>query len=524
MAGDLPIDEGVVLTEAAEPDLGEALGSLVLREGREQSPGQVLHSYGRVKIIDTPPGGIRTSLAQEAGARGLWSRSAEAPPDITADLDPTERLGLAALRMRESDGYAQAKLHRVGQSEPWNIEGGCERYGSPEAGLYTTDRDVSTRSPEAGAPEAGAPGPTSARMEGTTAVGIIIVSGPNANLKFSDEERTKVVAEVQNGLSWLASATPELIGNIFKPRFSYDIHHVSIDRQPDSEQDDLEALWRDPVMGALGFSKSWQGVLDYVESIRQKLGTNWTYCGFFTKYPIDHFAYARPGGPRIVMQYSNDGWGPDNIDRVFAHETGHIFGAPDEYAVAKCDCAGTWGRWGRPNLNCVLCAPGGGVQCIMKNNDWTLCPYTLGHWSVSFTPLVAKHSGRALDIAGASKNHAARLQQFDWNTGKHQRFFFWPSDRVPGHYSLMLLHSAKVLDVAGASKANGAPVQQWDLHGGDNQLFKPEPLGDGTYRLVARHSGQVLDVAGVSKSNGAPVNQWPWNGGDNQRWRLTGGF
>jgi hypothetical protein len=66
--------------------------------------------------------------------------------------------------------------------------------------------------------------------------------------------------------------------------------------------------------------------------LRRRLGTEWAYCGFFTKYPLGHFGYASIGGPRIVMAYANDGWGPSNIDRVFAHETGHIFNCPDEYA------------------------------------------------------------------------------------------------------------------------------------------------------------------------------------------------
>ena len=82
-------------------------------------------------------------------------------------------------------------------------------------------------------------------------------------------------------------------------------------------------------------------------------------------------------------------------------------------------------------------------------------------------------------------------------------------------------HSGKVLDVAGGSADNGARIIQWDYHGGGNQLFRLEPLGDGSYRLVAQHSGRVLDVEGGSADNGARIIQWDWHGGPNQQWKLA---
>ena len=220
--------------------------------------------------------------------------------------------------------------------------------------------------------------PTSQRLTGSVAVGIIIVEGPNANLTFSAAERTKVVAEVQNGLGWLATQNPE--GLVFK----YDIKIVTLNVQPGPGTltfDQKETRWRDPAMQQLGFATGMAGVSAYVEQIRTNLGTTWTYCAFFTKYPLGHFAYASIGGPRLVMHYDNDGWGPDNIDRVFAHESGHIFGAPDEYASSGCNCGGSWGFYGKPNANCANCAPSGGVDCLMKGNTWSMCvhtPYHLG--------------------------------------------------------------------------------------------------------------------------------------------------
>jgi hypothetical protein len=139
----------------------------------------------------------------------------------------------------------------------------------------------------------------------------------------------------------------------------------------------LEAHWRNPALASLGFAASFGGVTDYVRSIRTAQGTRWGYAAFFTKYPTNHFAYA--GKPRLVMQYANDGWGPDNIDRVFTHETGHIFGCPDEYSASGCRCDAKAGFLREPNANCQSCAPSF-VECLMAANTWAMCPHTLVHF------------------------------------------------------------------------------------------------------------------------------------------------
>jgi hypothetical protein len=104
--------------------------------------------------------------------------------------------------------------------------------------------------------------------------------------------------------------------------------------------------------------------------------TRWGYCAFFTKYPVQHFAYARK--PWIVMRHDNDGWGVENIDRVFAHETGHIFGCPDEYEASKCSCEQRFGFLRAPNGNCKTCATAF-APCIMEQNEWAMCDFTRVH-------------------------------------------------------------------------------------------------------------------------------------------------
>ncbi|MBS9372109.1 FG-GAP repeat domain-containing protein [Rhodococcus sp. B50] len=363
MAGDLHLTERVVRADdvrAADPS--------------EEAQERTIHRYGRIAILAAPEVSAEESVPESRDAG-----------DLVGDPTEVETLGLAAQRLRQSAEYRRAKEDRPRDGEEWNM-GDC-------TSVVSVPRQAAPGDSESEA------GPTSSYLEGSVAVGIVIVQGPTAALSFSEAEVVKVVAEVQNGLGWLATANP--LAGI---SFSYDIQNVNVAVQADPSAADLEALWRDPAMGVLGYSADWSGVGAYVEDIRNRYGTRWTYCAFFTKYPLGHFAYA--GAPRVVMDYNNDGWGPDNIDRVFAHETGHIFGCPDEYADSGCTCGGAFGRYGLANGNCENCAGEGGVPCLMKGNTFAVCGFTPGH--LGWAPqLVVNNFGYN---AGS------------WRTDRHPRF------------------------------------------------------------------------------------------------------
>ncbi|NJK45906.1 MAG: cellulase family glycosylhydrolase [Pleurocapsa sp. SU_196_0] len=134
--------------------------------------------------------------------------------------------------------------------------------------------------------------------------------------------------------------------------------------------------------------------------------------------------------------------------------------------------------------------------------------------------ITAKHSGKSLDVSGASMANGGNVQQWDFGGGNNQQ---WQLTSVGGgYYRITAKHSGKVLDVANNSTADSANIQQWDYAGNDNQKWCFSDIGSGSYKVIAKHSGKALDVAGISTANGANVHQWAYLGTqDNQKWSLV---
>jgi hypothetical protein len=310
------------------------------------------------------PAAVQRKVQARKEVRSLSAGSVSRSP---APLSETEQLGLEAWNLRQSADFSTAKAERPRDGQRWDMEDLTESPDGP--GMHHAgESDV------LGAPE-NANEDLSPYLIGSVAVGLVIVEGPTADLQFSDAERAKVVAEVQEGLTWLGSREPRA-----SITWAYDIHTVRVNAAPNpalSGYEPLESLWRNPAMQQLGFSADFQGVRDYAASIRTSLGTRWGYAAYFTKYPLQHFAYASK--PRLVMHYANDGWGVDNIDRVFTHETGHIFGCPDEYGSSNCTCDSRYGHLQEVNGNCEGCATQF-EDCLMARNSWAMCRFTPVHF------------------------------------------------------------------------------------------------------------------------------------------------
>lgn len=132
--------------------------------------------------------------------------------------------------------------------------------------------------------------------------------------------------------------------------------------------------------------------------------------------------------------------------------------------------------------------------------------------------IVARHSGKCLDVAGASQDDVAALVQWSCNGADNQRWRLQPGP--DGHYFLIATHSGKAIDVARASLDDVAEVIQYALHGGENQQWRIEPAADGHHVLVARHSGKALDVPRSEVADGTALIQYSVHGDTNQQWLL----
>lgn len=103
-----------------------------------------------------------------------------------------------------------------------------------------------------------------------------------------------------------------------------------------------------------------------------------------TKYNAAHFAYGTSGRLVVDLPHAKAGVaaGIDDLDRVIAHETCHLFEAPDEYG--NCVALAAYGPFGAPNGNCpnpVIAA----VPCLMNGLSDTMCAWTKAH--VGWNPL-----------------------------------------------------------------------------------------------------------------------------------------
>jgi hypothetical protein len=321
-----------------------------------------------VTILDGPEVEARRARDTQSLTEGL-----------AEEVTELEALGVEALAMRNSEAFRAAKRARPYEGMSWDLEG-VERTADDPPPLHPEDHsdaeeEVPEGDGESDVQEAPEP-PLASRMSGRIAVARIYVSGPEQRLRFTQSEKVRIEADVQEGLSLLGSRSPAR-----DVTFVHNVRDVEVAVPEVPSGNDYEVFekpWRDAALPLIGVEPGPAGVRHYSRELRRQLDADWAYMAFITKYRLHHFAYTRFALSMkwVVMIFPFSGW-RDSLDRIFAHETGHVFGAPDEYG--QCNCGGSHGHFGRPNSNCERCAPGGGVRCLMGQNVQGMCTETLYH-------------------------------------------------------------------------------------------------------------------------------------------------
>lgn len=130
--------------------------------------------------------------------------------------------------------------------------------------------------------------------------------------------------------------------------------------------------------------------------------------------------------------------------------------------------------------------------------------------------IIARNSGKALDVYGLLTADGSNVDQWGNNGGANQR---WNVTYMGNNqYQIVEVQSVKALEVYGQSTADGGNVDIWSINGGTNQLWTLTPTSGGYYNIVNVNSGKLLDVYASSLLDGGNVDQWTSNGGYNQQW------
>lgn len=197
-------------------------------------------------------------------------------------------------------------------------------------------------------------------MAGHVAVRVVLPESNGAS-DASQEDWTPAQiahahAEVQAALDWWAEMLPK--ANL---RFTVRLEVVPSAYEPIRYGLPEEGRWISSTLANLGFRGSNYFDQAYAAAyrMRDEVGADWATTIFIVNsernpsgyFRDGYFAYAYIGGPFMVVTSDVGAYGADRMAPIVAHELGHIFGALDQYAVARVPCTKRSGYLNMPTTN-----------------------------------------------------------------------------------------------------------------------------------------------------------------------------
>ncbi|UOR03838.1 RICIN domain-containing protein [Hymenobacter aerilatus] len=133
--------------------------------------------------------------------------------------------------------------------------------------------------------------------------------------------------------------------------------------------------------------------------------------------------------------------------------------------------------------------------------------------------IIARSSGRSLDIANSSAEAGAAAVQWEFNQARSQQWRFVPVMAGSQYYRIESRNSSLCLTLERPEE--GAPIVQRPWTGSFYQQWALVPIGPiGTLQLVNRGNDKCAALAGADRFNATPVvGQAPQNRAT-QQWRL----
>ena len=284
-------------------------------------------------------------------AATAWSRSVESIPDLS-------RRGSAEVAEVVSDRDAR-----------WAI---CDSTGTGTAlGAFACD--------------------TSEYMIGTVSVALLFPESDGSidpsSEDWTPEEEADVTAGVISALDWWTDRAAEHSAPM---TFWYvTFTGLATGYEPITHPLAESQLWMNQCYDALGVEDGpiHDRAVAFANSLRDSLSTDWAYVAWVHdssndvdgKFADGYFALSTLGGAYLVTTYDNGAWTIDYYDVVFAHETGHIFYALDQYG--SCECTAATGYLNVENQNCWNGCLGDEPNSIMSVYYLPLSGFVVDHYA-----------------------------------------------------------------------------------------------------------------------------------------------
>jgi hypothetical protein len=379
-------------------------------------------------------------------------------------------------------------------------------------------------------------------MNGNISCGVVFVeSSLPGQPVFTNEERFSLALNLVKGHQWLSEQHPS--GNL---SWDYDWQVVKIDekQQAPSTNKLADEYIKNAALGKVNFNgKKYManllGAQSYIQDVKKFFNSDHSVLYFITPYQISWGAYCNPVTSTVIFaKGTNDylGWGLENSWRVLAHESGHLFGAADEYNSSNnrsefeqsvyawyIGCDSNFGCNRVPNANFEGCNSHS-VQCLMKSNSQAVCYASQGQFGwidkyirVEITTSSEWFAGTDNDVVINFGDLSYPLDSpviNDFEIGNTNTFNIWDSsltkEKLLGEFSI------EIKPVKGFEVIDSWKVDRIKFYYKDELVRDISPKvwldkSNPKYQVKSSKFDQSLTTIKVELTTG---NKW-WSGSDN---------